>query len=187
VSDNYRDASIVVRTPLDPATLVPAIKAAVYQASSDQPIYGVRTMQQIISNSISEQRFPMILLGAFAGLALLLASVGIYGMISYSISQRVQEIGVRMALGATKGTVLRLFIAQELKLVLMGIAVGTLGAFLLARTLSSRSYLLYRVGSGDPLTFAVASIGLIGVAALASYVPARRAAKVDPLVALRYE
>jgi putative ABC transport system permease protein len=187
VSDNYRDASIIVRTPLDPATLIPAIKAAVYQASGDHPIYGVQTMQQIISNSISEQRFPMILLGAFAGLALLLASVGIYGMISYSISQRVQEIGVRMALGATKGNVLRLFIGQELKLVLSGIAVGTLGAFLLARTLSSWSYLLYGVESGDPLTFAVASIGLIAAAALASYVPARRAAKVDPLVALRYE
>jgi predicted permease len=187
VSDNYRDASVVVRTPLDPSTLIPAIKAAVYQASSDQPIYGVQTMQQIISNSISEQRFPMILLGAFAGLALLLGSVGIYGMISYSISQRVQEIGVRMALGATKGNVLRLFIGQELKLVLSGVAVGILGALPLARTLSSWSYLLYGVETGDPLTFAVASIGLIAAAALASYVPARRATKVDPLVALRYE
>jgi ABC-type antimicrobial peptide transport system permease subunit len=144
-------------------------------------------MQQIISDSMSEQRFPMILIGAFAGLALLLASVGIYGMISYSVTQRVQEIGIRMALGANKGKVLRLFIGQELKLVLVGIAVGAVGALILTRTLSSLSHLLYGVESGDPLTFATASIVLIGVAAFAGYIPARRAASVDPMVALRYE
>ena len=184
---NYPDASIVVRTPLDAAKLIPAIKAAVYQSSGDQPIYNVQTMQQIISNSMSEQRFPMILLGAFAGLALLLASVGIYGMISYSVTQRVQEIGIRMALGADKAKVLRLFIGQELKLVLSGIAIGTLGALLLTRTLRSFSHLLYGVGSWDPLTFATVSLVLIALAALAGYIPARRAAKVDPMVALRYE
>jgi predicted permease len=184
---NYPDASIVVRTPLDAAKLVPAIKAAVYQSSGDQPIYNVQTMQQIISNSMSEQRFPMILLGAFAGLALLLASVGIYGMISYSVTQRVQEIGIRMALGADKAKVLRLFIGQELKLVLSGIAIGTLGALLLTRTLRSFSHLLYGVGSWDPLTFATVSLVLIALAALAGYIPARRAAKVDPMVTLRYE
>ena len=184
---NYPDASIIVRTPLDATTLIPAIKTAVYQASSDQPIYNLQTMQQIISDSMSEQRFPMILLGGFAGLALLLASVGIYGMISYSVTLRVQEIGIRMALGANKGKVLRLFIGQELKLVLSGIAVGAVGALILTRTLSSLSHLLYGVGSGDPLTFAAASIVLIVVAALAGYIPARRAAKVDPMVALRYE
>ncbi len=184
---NYPDASIVVRTPLDSRTVVPAIRAAVYQASSDQPIYNLQTMQQIVSDSMSEQRFPMILLSAFAGLALLLASVGIYGMISYSVTQRVQEIGIRMALGADKGKVVRVFIGQELRLVLSGIVVGVAGALLLTRTLTSLSYLLYGVGSGDPLTFATASIVLIAVAALAGYVPARRAAKVDPMVALRYE
>jgi predicted permease len=184
---NYPDASIVVRTPLDAAKLIPAIKAAVYQSSGDQPIYNVQTMQQIISNSMSEQRFPMILLGAFAALALLLASVGIYGMISYSVTQRVQEIGIRMALGADKAKVLRLFIGQELKLVLSGIAIGTLGALLLTRTLRSFSHLLYGVGSWDPLTFATVSLVLIALAALAGYIPARRAAKVDPMVALRYE
>jgi macrolide transport system ATP-binding/permease protein len=108
-------------------------------------------------------------------------------MISYSVTQRVQEIGIRMALGAEMGNVLRLFIVQELKLVLGGIAVGTLGALILARTVSSWSHLLYGVGSGDPLTFATASIVLIAAAALAGYIPARRAAKVDPMVALRYE
>jgi predicted permease len=184
---NYRDVSAIVRSPLDVATLIPAIKAAVYQASSDQPVYNIQTMRQIISDSMSAQRFPMILLGAFAGLALLLASVGIYGMISYSITQRVQEIGIRMALGASKANVLRLFIGQELKLALLGIAVGTVGAVILTRTLSSLSHLLYGVGSGDPLTFVTASTMLIAVAALAGCIPARRAAKVDPMVALRYE
>jgi predicted permease len=184
---NYPDASIIVRTRLDATTLIPAIRAAVYQSGSDQTVYNFHTMQQIISDSMAEQRFPMILLGAFAGLALLLASVGIYGTISYSITQRVQEIGIRMALGADKGTVLRLFIGQELKLVLIGIAGGAVGALILTRTLSSLSHLLYGVRSGDPLTFATASIILIAVAALAGYIPARRAAKVDPMVALRYE
>jgi len=184
---NYPDASIIVRTPLDAATLIPAVKAAIYQDSNDQPIYNVQTMRQIISDSMSAQRFPMILLGAFAGLALLLASVGIYGMISYSITQRVQEIGIRMALGASKGKVLRLFIGQELKLVLLGIAVGAVGTVVLTRTLSILSHLLYGVRSWDPLTFAAASIILIAVAALAGCIPARRAAQVDPMVALRYE
>jgi predicted permease len=184
---NYPDASIILRTPLDAATLVPAIKAAAYQDSSSQPIYNVQTMQQIISSSMSEQRFPMILLVAFAGLALLLASVGIYGTISYSVTQRVQEIGIRMALGADKAKVLRLFIGQELKLVLGGIAIGAIGALILTRTLRSFSHLLYGVGSRDPLTFATVSFVLMALAALAGYIPARRAAKVDPMVALRYE
>ena len=184
---NYPDASIIVRTPLDAATLIPAIKAAVYQVSSDQPIYNVQTMRQIVSNSMFEQRFPVILLGAFAGLALMLASVGIYGMISYSVTQRVQEIGIRMALGADKAKVLRMFVGQELKLVVSGIAIGSLGALILTRTLRSFSRLLYGVAPWDPLTFATVSILLIVLAALAGYLPARRAAKVDPMVALRYE
>jgi predicted permease len=184
---NYADASIVVRTPLDTATVIAAIKATVYQSGSDQPIYNVRTMRQIVADSMSEQRFPMILLGAFAGLALLLAAVGIYGMISYSVTQRVQEIGIRMALGADKGDVLRLFIGRELRLVLVGMGAGAAGALILTRTLSSLSHLLYGIGSSDPLTFATVSVVLMGVAALACYIPARRAARVDPMVALRNE
>jgi ABC-type antimicrobial peptide transport system permease subunit len=108
-------------------------------------------------------------------------------MISYSITRRVQEIGIRMALGASKTKVIRLFIEQELKLVLLGIAVGAIGTVILTRTLSSLSHLLYGVGSWDPLTFAAASTVLVAVAALAGCIPARRAAKVDPMVALRYE
>jgi ABC-type antimicrobial peptide transport system permease subunit len=147
----------------------------------------VQTIRQIMSDSMTEQRFPMILLGAFAGLALLLAAVGIYGMIWFSVTQRVQEIGIRMALGADQGKVVRLFIGQELKLVLGGIGLGVVGAITLTRTLASLSHLLYGVGSGDPLTLASVSIVLISVAGLAGWIPARRAAKVDPMVALRYE
>jgi len=136
---------------------------------------------------MSEQRFPMILLGAFAGLALLLAAVGIYGTISYYVAQCGKDIGIRMALGADQGTVLRQFIGEELRLVLGGIALGTVGVIGLARSLSSLSRLLYGVGLGDPVTFATASAVLIVVAAFAGYIPARRAAKVDPMVAIRYE
>jgi predicted permease len=184
---NYPDASVIVRTPLDSTAFIPAVKATIYQAASDQTIYDVQTMRQIFADSMSEQRFPMVLLGAFAGLALLLASVGIYGTISYSVAQRVQEIGIRMALGADKASVLRLFIGQELKLGLAGIALGAIGALLLTRTLSSYSHLLYGVKPSDPLTFAAVSTLLIIVVAVACYIPARRAAKVDPMVALRYE
>ncbi len=187
VTLNYPDASIVVRTPLDAAALIPAIKATVYQAGSDQPIYHVQTMRQIVSDSMSEQRFPMILLGAFAGLALLLAAVGIYGMISYSVTQRVQEIGIRMALGADRRNVLGLFIGRQMRLVLAGIALGAVGALILTRVLSSLSHLLYGIGSSDPLTFAIVSLVLIGVSAFASYIPARHAVEVDPMVALRHE
>jgi predicted permease len=184
---NYPDASIVVRTPLDAATLIPAIKATVYQAGSDQPIYHVQTMRQIVADSMSEQRFPMMLVGAFAALALLLAAVGIYGMISYSVTQRVQEIGIRMALGASKRNVLQLFIGRQMKLVLTGIAAGALAALILTRMLSSLSHLLYGIGPSDPVTFGAVSLVMIFVAALACYIPAHRAVKVDPVVALRSE
>jgi putative ABC transport system permease protein len=129
----------------------------------------------------------MILLGAFAGLALLLAGVGIYGMISYSVTQRVQEIGIRMALGADKRNVVSLFVAQELRLVFAGIVVGAFGAWILTRTLSSLSHLLYGIPSSDPLTFATVSVVLASVAALAGYIPARRATNVDPIAVLRRE
>ncbi|MGB8849847.1 MAG: ABC transporter permease [Candidatus Acidiferrales bacterium] len=183
----YRRVTVVVRAPLDSATVIPAIKAAVYAAGRDQPVYRIQTMRKIAADSMSSQRFPMILLAAFAGLALLLASVGIYGVISYSVSQRVHEIGIRMALGAERRAIFSMVIGQGLRLVLIGLAIGAASALILTRLLTSFSHLLYGVGGSDPITFASVSVLLIGVAAWACYVPARRATKVDPMVALRYE
>ncbi len=184
---NYPGSTIVVRTPLESVTLMPDIKTAVYGAGSDQPVYDVRTIQQIVSESMSSQRFPMILLGAFAVLALLLASVGIYGVISYSVTHRVHEIGIRMSLGAERQSILRLVIGQGLRLVFAGLAIGLAAALILTRLLSAFSHLLYGVAASDPLTFATVSLVLIIVAVLACYIPARRAMRVDPMIALRYE
>jgi predicted permease len=183
----YSDIRIIVRTPLDAAALMPAIKAAVYDAGSDQTVYDVQTMLQIASNSMSSQRFPMNLLGAFAVLALLLASIGIYGVISYSVAQRVHEIGIRMALGADKREIFRMIIGQGLSLALAGLALGATAALILTRLLSSFSHLLYGVGTSDPATFVAVSLLLTGVTIFACYIPARRATRVDPIVALRYE
>jgi predicted permease len=184
---NYPDMTIVVRTPLEPVTVMPAIKAAVYGTSGDQPIYNVQSMQQIVSESMSSQRFPMLLLTTFAGLALLLASIGIYGVISYSVTQRVHEIGVRMALGATKQNILGMVVGHSLRLAIFGLAIGTAAALILTRVLSSFSHLLYGVGASDPATFIVVAAVLVVVAVLACYIPARRAMHVDPMIALRHE
>jgi predicted permease len=179
--------TIVVRTPLDAATIMPAIKSVVYGAAANQVVYNVQTMEQEVSASMSPQRLPLLLLGAFAALALLLASVGIYGTISYSVTQRVQEIGVRMALGASRSDVLRMVLGRGIRLAATGIIVGTAAAFLLGRVLLSFSQLLYGVEASDPGTLAAASALLLGVAAVACYIPARRALKVDPMIALRAE
>jgi predicted permease len=184
---NYPNMTIVVRTPLDVASVMPAIKSAVYGAGNDQPIFNVETMQQIVSESMSTQRFPMILLGTFAALALLLAAVGIYGVISYSVAQRIHEIGIRMALGAHKRDVFRMVVGQGLALALAGLAIGVVAALILARVLSSFSLLLYGVGASDPATFITVSVMLLFVAVVACFIPTRRAVRVDPMVALRYE
>jgi len=177
----------VVRTPLELATVMPTIKAAVYGGGSDQTIYDVRMLNEIASDSMSPQRFPMILLGTFAALALLLASIGVYGVISYSVTQQTHEIGIRMTLGAEKRNVFRMVIAKGLRLAAAGLAIGALAALILARVLSSFSHLLYGVGAGDPLTFVAVSLLLMIVVVIACYIPARRAARVDPMTALRYE
>jgi predicted permease len=183
VSLGFPQTSILVRTALDTAAVMPAIRKVVYGVGEGQPVYEIRTMQKIVSESMAGQRFPLILLGAFAGLALLLASVGLYGVISYSVTQRTREIGIRMALGAEKSHVLRMVIRQGLKLALIGVAIGIAGALALARFLSS---MLYGVNPTDPLTFIAVSLILITIALVACYIPARRAANVDPMVALRY-
>jgi putative ABC transport system permease protein len=187
VASNYPDTSVIVRTPLELSALLPAIKNAVYATGSDQPVFDVQSMQQIVSQSMSGQRFPMILLGSFACLALLLASIGIYGVISYSVTQRVHEIGIRIALGAGKENIFRMILGQGLRLSLLGLAIGAAAALVLTRLLSSFSHLLYGVRPSDPATFLSVSFLLAAVAILASYIPARRAVRVDPMVALRYE
>jgi predicted permease len=181
------DVALAVRTPLDPATAMRAIRNAVYQAGSDQPIYNIHTMQEIVSGSMGRQRFPMLLLVAFAVLALLLAFVGTYSVISYSTTRRVHEIGIRMALGAVNSDVLRMVIGQGLRLALIGVATGVAAALILTRVLSSFSHLLYGVRASDPLTFAAVSLVLLCAALLACYIPARRAARLDPTIALRQE
>jgi predicted permease len=183
----FGDQTIIVRTTLNAAALMPLIKGAIYGVDSSQPIYDVHTMQQIVSESMAAQRLPMVLLGAFAGLALLLASVGIYGVISYSVTQRIHEIGIRMALGAEKRNIFRMVIGQGLRLALFGLAIGTASALILTRLLSSFSQLLYGVGANDPLTFVAVSLVLASVAILACFIPARRATHVDPMIALRHD
>ena len=162
-----RDLTVVVRTPLDPATAMTAVRKAVYGAESGQPVYDVQTMQDIIARSMSSQRFPMNLFGAFAGLALLLASVGVHGVVSYSVTQRLHEMGIRMALGAEQSDIFRMVIGQGVRLALAGLAIGIAAALILTRILSSLSHLLYGVGASDPLTFTTVSLILTGVAIVA--------------------
>jgi putative ABC transport system permease protein len=178
---------VMVRTPLDASIVLPEIRKAVYGAANDQTVYHARTMAEIVSASMSPQRFPLILLGSFATLALLLASIGIYGVISYLVTQRVHEIGIRMALGAEKRDVFRIVVGQGLRLAFAGLAIGVTAALILTRLLLSFSHLLYGVGASDPATLVSVSAVLIGVAILACYLPARRAMRVDPIVALRSE
>jgi predicted permease len=182
-----KELSIAVRTPLDAAAIRPAIKDVIYGAGKDQPVYNVQTMQQIVSDSMASQRLTMILLGAFAALALVLAAVGIYGVLSYSINQRVQEIGIRMALGADRGNVLRMLIGQGLGLAIAGVVAGAVAALILARLLASFSQLLYGVTPADPLTFVTVSLVLMSTAFLACSIPAHRATHIDPMQALRSE
>jgi putative ABC transport system permease protein len=150
------------------------------------PIYDVMTMNErlSLSNSVAERRFNMLLLGCFAALALLLAGVGVYGVISYVVTQRTREVGIRMALGAQSADVLRLFIKQGMAMVALGVGLGIFGAFALMRVMKS---LLFDVSANDPLTFACVAVLLSLVALAACYLPARRAARIDPLASLRRE
>jgi putative ABC transport system permease protein len=180
----YSFMNLIVRAESDPSNLVGAIEREVQAIDKDQPITDVRTMDQLLSESVSRMRFSASLLSIFAGLALLLAAVGIYGVISYSVTQRTHEIGVRMALGARGSDVLRMVVGQGMLLALIGVAIGMIASFALTRVISS---LLFGVSATDPITFGGIALLLTGVAFLACFIPARKAAKVDPMVALRYE
>lgn len=180
----FPDMTLVVRTAGDPTSLSAAIRGEVLNLDKEQPISSIKTLNQLFSTSIAQQQFSMLLLGIFAAVALVLAAVGIYGVLSYAVTQRTHEIGIRMALGAGRGHVLRLVVGKGMLLTVIGVAGGLVAAFGLTRLMAS---LLFGVTATDTATFASVASVLLVVALLACYIPARRATKVDPLVALRYE
>jgi predicted permease len=176
--------SLVIRADRDPSSLVAAVRDKIRGFDSGLAVSHVATMEQLLSDSVAQQRFTTLLLTMFAALALLLAAVGIYGVVSYGVSRRTREIGIRMALGAQPGDVSRLIVWQGLMLAVAGAAIGLAGALVLSRWIGS---LLFEVKPADPLTFIAVTILLIGAAVAACYIPGRRAMRVDPMVALRYE
>jgi putative ABC transport system permease protein len=163
-------------------TLAAPVRNAIWSVDKDQTVADIDTMDHIVAEAVARQRFSMLLLGLFAALALLLASIGIYGVMSYSVAQRTREIGIRIALGARRVDVLQMTVKQALKLVGAGMLIGLVAAFLLTRVMAS---LLFGISATDPITFIGISLVLLAVAILASYVPALRATKVDPITALR--
>jgi putative ABC transport system permease protein len=175
---------ITLRVQGDPAALVTAVRKEVLAVDPDMPVYGVRTMDQVMGETLAQRRVTLILTGAFAGMALLLAAIGIYGVMSYGVTQRWHEIGVRVALGAQRGDIIRLIITEGMFLAVIGVLLGVVGALGVTRFLAG---LLFGVEPADPLTFAAVMALLALVALAACYVPARRATRVDPMVALRYE
>lgn len=175
---------LVVKTDVEPTSMAASVRNAVWEVDKDQPVSNIQTMDQILADSIARQRFSMMLLAIFAAVAMVLAGVGIYGVMSYSVAQRTREIGIRMALGAQTTAVLKLAVGYGMKLVIAGIIIGLIAAFALTRLMAT---LLFGVTATDPATFALISILFVFVAAIASYIPARRATKVDPIIALRYE
>ncbi|MGI9115478.1 MAG: FtsX-like permease family protein [Chthoniobacterales bacterium] len=174
--------ALVVRTVVDPLSLATSVRNAIWAVDKDQPVSNMQSMEHIVAGAVARQRFSMLLLAIFAGLALVLAAVGIYGVMSYSVAQQTREIGIRMALGARRSDVLKMTVKQGLKLIGAGLIVGLAAAFVLTRAMAS---LLFGISATDPITFVIISLVLLATALLASYIPALRATRVDPMVALR--
>jgi predicted permease len=188
LSGSPSGVSVVMRTEVaagkSGAALFDSIRALVRNQNSENVIFGPRTLNEVIADSLATQRFSMILLNAFSAVALLLASIGLYGVVSYLVGQRTHELGVRVALGAQRSDVLRLVLNQGIKMTLAGVALGLIAAFGMTRLLAG---MLFGVSATDPATFAVITMLLVVVALMASFVPALRATKVDPMTALRHE
>jgi predicted permease len=176
--------ALVVRTAVDPLSLATSVRNAIWAVDKDQTVANIDSMEHIVAGAVARQRFSMLLLAIFAGVALILAAVGIYGVMSYSVAQQTHEIGIRMALGAQRSDVLKMTVKQGLKLVGLGLVIGLGAAFILTRVMAS---LLFGISATDPLTFVTISLVLLVVAMLASYIPSVRAMRVDPMVALRYQ
>jgi putative ABC transport system permease protein len=178
------EAEVVARTKGSPAASVPAVRDAVRNLNAENVVYDAKPMEEIVGESLAGQRFSMILLSVFAVIALLLSSIGIYGVLSYVVAQRTREIGIRIALGAQRSTVLRLMLGEGMRMAVVGVTIGVALALALTRLMASQ---LYAISATDPITFTGVAIILGGVALFACYIPARRAMRVDPMVALRYE
>jgi putative ABC transport system permease protein len=176
--------SFVMRAPFDPGRLSTTMRDAVRAVDPTQPVSQIQLMTQMVNNSLAPRRFVVTVLGVFAAMALAMALIGLYGVISYAVTQRTQELGVRMALGAQPAEIRRLVLGQGMKLAGLGAMVGLIASLAISRFLQNE---LFHVSAFDPLTFALMAAALIAAALLASYIPARRATRVDPIVALRYE
>ena len=175
---------LIIRSVGDQPSLALAVRARIATIDKEQPVTNVRSMQQYLANSIAQTRLTMLLLGILSIAALVVAAVGLYGLIAYSVTQRTQELGIRLALGAEPGDIVRLVMRQGLLAALAGVLIGTAGSLLLTRLMDT---LLYGVSATDVSTFAVSAVVFVTIAAVASYLPARRAARLDPSDTLRYE
>jgi len=182
--ESWPRMGFVIKSKTDAASLTAAVRRELAAVDRSQPVYAIEPMENLLRTSVAQRRFLMLLLGSLAGIALALAMVGVYGVISFSVSERTQEIGIRMALGARAVDVLRMVLGQGLRVAAVGIVIGLGAAFALTRLLTS---LLFEVSATDARTFSAVAAILVVVALLACYIPARRATKVDPLEALRYE
>jgi predicted permease len=187
VNDFFRNLTLLVRTSLHAADLMPRVRDVIYGSAPDQPVYSVKSIEDVVSESMASRRLPILLLGSFAGLALMLATIGIYGVVSYSVMRRTQEIGIRMALGADRGRIFKMIARQVVWMAGMGLGLGTLASMMVLRMVPSFSHLLYGVSNSDPLTLLGVSAVLLISALFACYVPARRAMHTEPLDSLHCE